>query len=159
MIDQLGRDEMGDISTVVGCVWNALVLTFVKYGVKGGNQETMLLDQLEWAVKLIPTEKGMRYKTHSDWLVEQWQDMMGWKARGYQGLDRDACMPQWKNIIREVEERAHGMEVTKLEDERTMLETKILNAMVTYGVEGMVRLEEDLTTPVDGYRQPGAPWS
>jgi hypothetical protein len=61
--------------------------------------------------------------------------------------------------MKEVEERADGMEVTKLEDKRTMLETKILDAMVIYGVEGMMRLEENLTTLVDGYRQPEAPWS
>jgi hypothetical protein len=33
----------------------------------------------------------VRYETHSDWLIQQWYDMIGWKECGYVGLDRNAC--------------------------------------------------------------------
>jgi hypothetical protein len=52
-------------------------------------------------------------------LVSQWRQLMEWKATGFQGLDRDACMPQWADIMREVEKRAQGMDVTKLDPTRT----------------------------------------
>jgi hypothetical protein len=140
-----------------GCIWNSQYITVVKRGTKGGDPDSSILDRLEWAVKLIPDGKAMRYETKSDWLVEQWNDMMAWKARGYQGLDRDACMPQWANIVREVEERARGMDIAKLDPVRTA--SGFMEAAWMYGEEAIPRLEEDLVLPVDVYRRPEAPWS
>jgi hypothetical protein len=172
MGDQIGRqcntdpntgEEIGPevdpnlVTMVIGCVWKSQCITLVKMVAKGGDPNSLILDQLKWAVKLIPDGKAMRYETDSDWLVEQWRQLMEWKAIGYQGLDRDACMPQWADIMREVEERSQGMDITKLDPRTTA--SAYMEAARMYGEEGRIRLEEDLVTPVDGFRQPEAPWS
>jgi hypothetical protein len=43
-------------------------------------------------------------------------------------------------------------------DERTT-DSTVLEAAQLYAMEAIPRLEEDLATPVDGYRQPEAPWA
>jgi hypothetical protein len=88
---------------------------------------------------------------------KQWSQMMEWKARGYQGLDRSACRPQWAHIMREVKERAQGMDITKLDPARTAW--GFMEAARMYAEEAIPRLEEELALPVDLYRQPEAPWS
>jgi hypothetical protein len=63
------------------------------------------------AVKLIPAGKDMRYDTHWDWLVGQWNDMIDREMRGYVGLDRDQCMPQSVEIMKYIDEgprKAYG---------------------------------------------------
>jgi hypothetical protein len=75
----------------------------VKKGTKGGDPKPLILNLFEWAVKLIPDWKGMRYDTESDWLIQQWDQMLHWKELGYQGLDRDACPPQWARIMESLE--------------------------------------------------------
>jgi hypothetical protein len=72
-------------------------------GGKGRDMHELHLDQLELAVKLVPNGKCMRYETESSWLVEQRDQMMQWKARGYQGFDYDSSPPQWKRIMEDLE--------------------------------------------------------
>jgi hypothetical protein len=129
----------------------------VKKGAKGGDPNTLVLDMFEWAVKLIPDGKGMYYDTQSDWLIHEWGQMMQWKEAGYQGLDRDECPPQWAGIMEKLEGRTQGVAMRKL-DERTTA-SEILEAAQLYAMEAIPRLEEDIVTPVDGYRQPEAPWA
>jgi hypothetical protein len=133
---------------VYGCVWNSQHITLVKKGAKGGDPNSLILDQLRLAVQLIPDGKAMRYEIDSDWLVEQWCQMMQWKARSYQGLDRSACMPQWADIMREVEERAQGMDITTLDPTKTA--SGFMEAARMYALEAIPRHEEGLVTPVDG---------
>jgi hypothetical protein len=90
-------------------------------------------------------------------LVEQWLDMMGWKERGYVGLDRDACMPQSAELLRYIDEgprRVHMVTIDESREDSTMLEAAQL-----YAIEELQRLEEDRETIVDGFRQPEVPWS
>jgi hypothetical protein len=83
----------------------------------------------------------------------QWEDMMGWKRVGYQGLDRDACLPQWKAIMGSVEERTSGVGVFKSE------ENSLSHAAARmYAAEAIEWIEEELALPVDAYRRPEAPW-
>jgi hypothetical protein len=83
--------------------------------------------------------------------------MMDWKAKRYQGLDRDACPPQWKGIMGSLEGRTQGVTVAKITERLT--DSTMLDAIKAYATEAVPRLEEDLTLPVDAYRQPEAPWS
>jgi hypothetical protein len=69
---------------------------------------------LNWQSRWFHQE--LRYKTNSDWLVEQWRDMMGWKARGHTGLDREQCMPQWAGILKYVDEGPRGVQAVKIQD-------------------------------------------
>jgi hypothetical protein len=85
MVDQIGRHHNPDRETgeetgpesdpnlmgmVAGCIWNGQYATLIKKGAKGCDPNTLIMDQWEMAVKLIPDGKGMRYDTLSDWLVE-----------------------------------------------------------------------------------------
>jgi hypothetical protein len=108
-------------------------------------------------ISLVLEGKDMRYDTHSDWLVEQWNDMMGWKSRGYQGLDRNTCMPQWSRIMRMIEEENWQVCVVNIDESSTI--SAVLEAAQPYATEGLQRLQEDRMTMVDSYRQPEAPWS
>jgi hypothetical protein len=95
----------------------------------------------------------MQYDTFSEFLVEQWEDMMAWKRVGYQALDYDACPHQWKTIMRSIEERTGGIGIFKCRDD-----TQLHEAARMYAMEGIDRIEEDLALPIDEYRRPEAPW-
>jgi hypothetical protein len=95
----------------------------------------------------------MQYDTFSDFLAEQWDGMMGWKRIGYQGLDCDACAPQWKTTMGSVEESTGGIGVFKSEDN-----TLLHEAARMYAMEGIERTDAALASPSDGYRRPEAPW-
>jgi hypothetical protein len=75
------------------------------------------------------------YVTHSDWLYEQWSDMSGWKSIDYQGLDRGACPPQWKGIMRHVETRVDQVRMVKLSE--SDIEQRIRNAVILFAHEGV----------------------
>jgi hypothetical protein len=74
----------------------------------------------------------MQYDMFADFLVGQWEDMMGWRRIGYQGLDYDACAPQWKTIMESLEVRTGGVGVFKAEDN-----TIFHAAARIYSVEGI----------------------
>jgi hypothetical protein len=99
----------------------------------------------------------MGYNTHSEWLLEQCNDMMVWKARGCQGLDRDACIAQWSEIMRIIEEGNLQVGILKIEENTTI--SAVLEAAQLCATEGLQHLQEDRASMVDGYRQPEAPWS
>jgi hypothetical protein len=109
MIDEVGFElgrnsetgEQTDPSTdpeliymAAGIIWNEQCSTLIKRGSKGGDSNELLLSHFEYAVKLVTNGCGMKYGTHSDWLLEQWTQMMEWKSLNDQGLDRDACPPE-----------------------------------------------------------------
>jgi hypothetical protein len=82
---------------------------------------------------------------------------MGWKMRGYVGLDRDACMPQWAGIMKLIDEGPRKGAMVKIDESTTI--GSVLEAAQRYATEGLQRLQEDGATMVDGYSQPEAPWS
>jgi hypothetical protein len=154
----IGPEEDPNLFTVVAaCVWNSQYGTLIKSGNEGESADSAILQLFSQAVSLIPQGKDMRYDTHSDWLVEQWNDMLTWKGRGYQGLDRDACMPKWSEIMRLIEEENRLVGMVKIDESSTA--TVTLEAAQLYGTEGLQRVQEDRVTMVDGYRQPEAPWA
>jgi hypothetical protein len=101
-------------------------------------------------------DRGMQYMSHSDWLVEQRSQMMQWKSVGYEGLDRDACQPQWKEIMGSPEGRTRGVVMVKLSE--CQVNPSILEALTLYGQEAIPRIQEDLALPVDTYRRLEAAW-
>jgi hypothetical protein len=117
----------------------------------------LILDLFEWAVKLIPDGKGMRYDAQSVWLIQEWDQMLQWKEVGYQGLDRDACPPQWAGIMMGLVGKTQGLAMVKFE-ERTM-DSTMMDAVRLCAMEAIPQLEEDLVDPIDGYHQPEAPWA
>jgi hypothetical protein len=90
----------------------------------------LLLSLFEDALKLTPNNRSLTYVTHSNWLYEQWSDMLGWKAVGYQGLDRSACPPQWKGIMEHVETRVDQVRMVKLSE--SDIEQKIRTPVVKF---------------------------
>jgi hypothetical protein len=119
----------------------------------GGVQNELLLYLLTLAVQLVPNGKTMQYDTISEFLVEQWNDMMQWKSIGYKRLDYDACPPQWRKIMGRIEGWTGGIGTFKSTDDSQLHEAARL-----YAAEGIERLEEDFALPVDAYRRPEAPW-
>jgi hypothetical protein len=128
----------------------------IRKGAKGVDPNGLLLSQFESAVKLIPKDCSMHYLTHSDWLLDQWTQMMEWKSLNYQGLDRSACPCRWWGIMGYLEGRTRGLEMMKIE---TMeISQAITKSAVLYAQEGILWLREDMATPVDWERRPEAPW-
>jgi hypothetical protein len=82
---------------------------------------------------------------------------LSWKEVGYQGLGRDACPPQWAGIIKNLEGRTQEVAFKYVED--GVIVSEITEALHLYAEETAHWYEEDLTLPVDAYRQPEAPWS
>jgi hypothetical protein len=113
----------------------------------GCNQNELLLELLALAAQLVPNGKTMQYDTTSEFLVEQWDDMMRWKSIGYKGLDSDACPPQCTKIMGSLEGRTGGIGIFRSSQDSQLHEAARLYAM-----------EEDLALPVDAYRRPEAPW-
>jgi hypothetical protein len=79
--------------------------------------------------------------------------MMQWKCHGHQGLDYDACPPQWKKIMGSLEGRTEGIAIIKSDENTLVHEALKLDAL-----EGIERIEADLALPIDAYRRPEAPW-
>jgi hypothetical protein len=134
MVDQLGSQTRTDpvtgseispeedpslFTVVTGCVWNSQFATLVKYGNEGESSDSAILKLFEIALSLVPEGIDMKYDTHSDLLVEQWHDMMGWKASGYQGLDQNPSVPQWSGVMRMIEEENRQVCVVKLDEGST----------------------------------------
>jgi hypothetical protein len=101
-------------------------------------------------------DRGMQYMSHSNWLVEQWTEMMQWKSVGYEGLDRDACPPEWKETMGGLEGRTRGVMMLKLRE--CQVNPSIVEALRLDRQEAIPRLQEDLALPVDAYHRPEAPW-
>jgi hypothetical protein len=139
-----------------GVIWNEQGATLIRKGAKGVDPNELLLSQFEMAVKLSPNDCAMHYGTHSDWLLDQWTQMMEWKSLHYQGLDRSACPYQWKGIMGVLKGLTRGLEMMKLET--MVVDQAIVKAAVLYAQEGILWLREDIATPVDAVRRPEAPW-
>jgi hypothetical protein len=99
----------------------------------------------------------MRYETRSQALAQEWDQMMQWKAVGYQGLDRDAWSGQSADIMKNLEGRTQVVAIKHVEDGAIISE--ISEALQLYLQEPAQWLQDDMTLPVDAYRRPEAPWS
>jgi hypothetical protein len=154
-VDYRSNPEL--INVASGIVWNAQGSTMLRKCDKGADPNDLMLSLFEWAVKLVPAGCNMTYATHSDWLYEQWRDMMGWKEAGYQGLDQNPCPLQWKGIMQHVEQRISNVTVVKLDE--MDIDPKIRNAATLYGNEGVTSYREFLATPDGAELPPTAPWS
>jgi hypothetical protein len=47
---------------------------------RGADHNDLLLSLFEDALKLVPDSRSLTYVTHSDWLFEQWRDMLARKS-------------------------------------------------------------------------------
>jgi hypothetical protein len=154
-IDSSVNPELINVAAVV--VWNARGSTMSRRCDRGGDHNDLLLTLFEDALKLVPDNRSLTYVTHSDWLFEQWSDMLGCKSVDYQGLDRGACPPQWKGIMKHVETRLNQVRMVKLSEPD--IEPRIKNAVVLFAYEGVQWYKDFLATPVGGDYPPAAPWS
>jgi hypothetical protein len=129
----------------------------IKRGAKGGDPYETSLNLFEWATKLVPNGKSMQYETRSATLAHEWDQMIQWKVVNYQGLDRDACPQQLAGIMKNLERGTQLVAIKYVED--GMIVSEISEALQMYAQEAARLYEEDLTLPVDAFRQPDAPWS
>jgi hypothetical protein len=154
-IDASVNPELINVASAV--IWNARGSTLAWKCDRGQDCNDLVLSLFGEVLKLVPDGGSLTYVTHSDWLYEQWTDMMGWKSVGYQRLDRNMCAFQWKGIMDHVEERLN--EVNMVKSSESDIEEKIRNAASLYGLEGVQWCREFLATPVGGGYPPTAPWS
>jgi hypothetical protein len=63
--------------------------------------------------------------------------VLGWKSIDYQGLERNACSPQWKGIMKHVETRIDLVRMVKLSE--WDIEPRIRNAVILFAHEGVQR--------------------
>jgi hypothetical protein len=149
-VDSSVNPELIKVAAVV--VWNARGSTMSRRCDRDSDRNDLLLTLFEDALKLVPDNRSLTYVTHSDWLFEQWSDMLGWQSVGYQGLDRKACPPQWKGIMNHVETRVDQVRMVKLSE--SDIEPKIRNAVALFTHEGVNWYREFLATPVGGDYRP-----
>jgi hypothetical protein len=123
------------INVASGVVWNVRGSTMLRKCDRGVDPNDLSLSLFESLVKLVPNGCNMTYATRSNWLYDQWCDMMGWKEVGYQGLDRNACPLQWKEIMEHVEQRIGN--VTMVKSSEMTIDPKIYQAVSMYGDEGV----------------------
>jgi hypothetical protein len=74
-VDYRSNPEL--IKVASGVVWNTQGSTVLRKCDNVADPNDLMLSLFEWAVKLVPDGCSMIYATHSDWLYEQWRDMMG----------------------------------------------------------------------------------
>jgi hypothetical protein len=145
------------INVASGVVWNVRGSTMLRKCDKGVEPNELMLSLFEGIVKLVPNGCNMTYATHSDWLYDQWCDMMGWKEVGYQGLDRNACPLQWKRIMEHVEQRIGN--VTLVKSSEMVVDQKIRHAVSLYGDERVQWHRDFMATPDGAEYPPAVPWS
>jgi hypothetical protein len=148
--------DPGLMTIAAGVVWNGHGSTMIRICGRGVDPNELLLNLLASATKLIPQGEGMYYASQSDWLLEQWNDMLEWKRLNYEGLDRSACPPHWKGIMDEIEGRTRGMDMKRPDE--LPVNQKIKDSVTQHALEGIAWYKESLETPVDGDDPPVAPW-
>jgi hypothetical protein len=154
-VDYRSNPEL--INVASGVVWNAHGSTLFRKCDMGADPHDILLSLFEDAVKLIPDGCAMTYATHSDWLYEQWSDIMGWKSVNYQSLGPNACPLQWKGIMEHIEWLVRDLVMVKLSD--LEIDPMIRDAVILYAHEGIRWYRGLMATPAGGDYPPVAPWS
>jgi hypothetical protein len=96
----------------------------------------LILRLFETIVKIVANVCSVTYATSSDWLFDQWRDVMAWREVGYKGLDRDACMFQWKGIMEHVERRIGIVTLVKISD--MVIDPKMYQAVSMYAERGYI---------------------
>jgi hypothetical protein len=97
-------------------VWNPRGATLARRCDREQDINDLVLSLLGEVLKLVPDNRSLTYVTDSDWLFDQWTDMLAWQSIGYKGLDRGACPFQWKGIMEHVETRVEQVMTVKSGD-------------------------------------------
>jgi hypothetical protein len=124
---------------------------------RGQDLNDLVLSLFREVFKLVPDSWSLTYVTSSEWLIEQWTDMLAWKSVGYQGLDRGACPYHWKGIMEHVETRLENVTLVRSGD--SDIAERIRNAAILHGHEEVDWYREILATPVEGDYPSTAPLS
>jgi hypothetical protein len=143
------------VNVASGVLWTTHGSTMLRRCDKGIDPNELSLNLLEAIVKLVPNGCNVTYATCSDWLFDQWSDMMAWREIGYKCLDRNACPSQWKGVMEHVEQRIGVVTMVKLCD--IVMDPKIHQAVSMYGNEGVQWYRDLMATPVGGDFPPTAP--
>jgi hypothetical protein len=153
IIDASVNPELINVATAV--VWNEHGSTMVRRCDRGQDINDLTLSIFKDVVSCTPDGRCLTYATHSEWLIGQWQGMVGWKAAGYVGLDRDACAYQWKGIMEGCETRLANVTLVRVGDADIL--DSIKNAGEKYGHEGPGWYGRLLETPDGAEYPPAAP--
>jgi hypothetical protein len=152
-IDWNSNPEM--INVASGVLWNKHGSTLLRRCVRGIDPNALSLNLFEAIVKIVPNGCNVTYATCSDWLFDQWSDMMAWRGIGSKGLDRDACPFQWKGIMEHVEQRIGVVTMVRISE--IEIDQKLHQVVSMYGEEGIHWYHEFLATPVGAEYPPAAP--
>jgi ribonuclease HI len=114
-------------------IWNEHGSTLLRKCDRGHDLNDLTLSLFKDVLLLTPDNRTLTYATGSEWLIEQWTDMLRWKSIDYKGLDREACPYQWKGIMEHVETRLSNVTLVRSGD--TAIEERIRRAVTLYGHE------------------------
>jgi hypothetical protein len=143
------------VSVASGVLWNRHGSTMLRRGGQGMDPNDLILRLFETIVKIVPNGCNVTYATSSDWLFDQWRDMMGWREIGYKGLDPNDCMFQWKGIMEHVDQRIGTVTMVKIQE--IVIDPKMYQAVSMYAEEGIHWYHEYMATPVGAEYPPAAP--
>jgi hypothetical protein len=152
----IGPSISPDLANVVAIgIWNDSGSTMVRRCGKDIDINDLSLTAFKDALSVTPNECELTYATSSEWLLQQWADMLGWQSVGYEGLDRKACPYQWREIMDHVETRLS--KVTLISTGEIPVREDIRHAVKTFGEEGTDWLKRLMETPVGAEYPPAAP--
>jgi ribonuclease HI len=136
-------------------VWNESGTTMIRRCGRDVDINDLSLTVFKDALSITPNECELTFATNSDWLLNQWADMLGWQSVGYEGLDRKACPHQWREIMEHVETRLSKATLISTRD--SPVREDLWNAVKKYGAEGIEWYKGFLETPDGAEYPPVAP--
>jgi hypothetical protein len=139
---------------IVGFVWNDHCATMTRYAGQGKSMEELTLGHFANVVSLCPEGAILMFQTHSAWLVSEWDTIVQWRERGYDGLASAECAESWTRIMRDVENGHQRAQVCVGTGEKMPV---FKEAVMKYIQEVVSHLEEDLVQPIDAYTPPVPP--
>jgi hypothetical protein len=152
----LGSNIDPDLINVAAAgVWNESGTTMLRKCDRGHDLNDLSLLLFHDVLSITPDSCALTYATRSEWLMDQWNDMLAWQSIGYQGLDREACPYQWKGIMEHVETRLSKVTLMRFGD--TAITEGIRQAVEKFGEEGVDWYKRFLETPDGAEYPPVAP--
>jgi hypothetical protein len=109
-------------------VWNESGTTLLRRCDRGHDLNDLVLTLFKDVLSITPDHCSLTYATGSEWLIDQWNDMLEWQSIGCKGLDREACPYQWKGIMEHVETRLSKVTLMRIGD--TAITEEIRNAVI-----------------------------
>jgi hypothetical protein len=145
-----------DLTNVVAVgVWNESGTTMIRKCGRDVDINELSLAAFKEVLAATPDACELTYATNSEWLLEQWLDMLAWKSIDYQGLDRKACPHYWQDIMGHAETRLSR--VTMVSASEMPVREDLRSAVQKFGMEGLEWYQRFMETPDGAEYPPVAP--